>query len=134
MPAYFVDSWFLIAVGNRLDDEHRAASRIEQRLAGARFVTHDGILSEVLTYFCEAGAFHRQRGVAMVRRALRDFTVEPMTRTLFIRGMDRYAARLDKEYSHVDCMSMIVMEDLAIQHVLTNDHHFQQEGFTLVNA
>jgi predicted nucleic acid-binding protein len=70
----------------------------------------------------------------MVRRALRDFTVEPMTRTLFIRGMDRYAARLDKEYSHVDCMSMIVMEDLAIQHVLTNDHHFQQEGFTLVNA
>ena len=48
--------------------------------------------------------------------------------------MDRYERRLDKGYSLVDCMSMVVMEDLDIQHVLTNDRHFQQAGFTLVYA
>ena len=133
MPAYFVDSWFLIAACNRLDSDYAAALRLEQRLAGARFITHDGVLSEVLTYFCEAGAFHRQHGVAMVRRALRDFAVEPMTRDLFMRGLERYAARLDNEYSHIDCVSMVVMEDTGIQHVLTNDHHFTQAGFTVVS-
>jgi predicted nucleic acid-binding protein len=29
---------------------------------------------------------------------------------------------------------MIVMEDHGIHHVLTNDHQFEQAGFTLVNA
>jgi len=133
MPAYFVDSWFLIAISNHFDNDYSAARRIEARLAGAPLVTHDGVLSEVLTYFCEFGAFNRQRGAATVRRALRDFAVQPMTRDLFMRGLDLYARRLDKEYSHVDCMSMIVMEDHGIEHVLTNDHHFRQEGFTVVN-
>lgn len=133
MPAYFVDSWFLIAASNRLDGDFAAARRIESRLLGARFVTHDGVLSEVLTYFCEGGAFNRQQGVATVRRVLRDFVVEPLSRDLFMRGLELYARRIDKEYSHVDCISMIVMEDRGIQHVLTNDHHFTQAGFTVVN-
>jgi predicted nucleic acid-binding protein len=30
-------------------------------------------------------------------------------------------------------MSMEVMERRGITHVLTNDHHFRQEGFTVVN-
>ena len=133
MPAYFVDSWFLIAICNRLDDDHTAARRIEARLAAGRFVTHDGVLSEVLTYFCETGAFNRQRGVAMVRRALRDFSVEPLSRDLFLRGLELYARRIDKEYSHIDCISMVVMEGYGIQYALTNDHHFAQAGFVVVN-
>jgi len=44
-----------------------------------------------------------------------------------------YAARPDKAFSHVDCMSMVLMQNRGIQHVLTNDHHFAQAGFTLVN-
>ena len=41
--------------------------------------------------------------------------------------------RPDKEYSLVDCMSMTLMRERGITHVLTNDHHFRQEGFTVVN-
>jgi uncharacterized protein len=40
---------------------------------------------------------------------------------------------LDKAYSLVDCMSMSLMRERGITHILTNDHHFRQEGFTLVN-
>ena len=32
----------------------------------------------------------------------------------------------------VDCMSMVLMERRRITHILTNDHHFRQEGFILV--
>lgn len=38
-----------------------------------------------------------------------------------------------RTYSLVDCISMVVMEERGIQHVLTNDHHFTQAGFTVVN-
>ena len=44
-----------------------------------------------------------------------------------------YAARPDKEYSLVDCMSMVVMKARNIDHVLTNDRHFSQEGFVVVS-
>lgn len=38
--------------------------------------------------------------------------------------------RLDKEWSLVDCSSMIIMQQRNITEVLTTDHHFIQAGFT----
>jgi predicted nucleic acid-binding protein len=52
---------------------------------------------------------------------------------LFDAALDLYARRLDKEYSLVDCASMVLMKRHGIHHVLTNDHHFRQEGFVVVN-
>lgn len=43
--------------------------------------------------------------------------------------MDLYEQRLDKGYSLVDCISINVVRDRGITEVLTNDHHFEQEGF-----
>ena len=57
----------------------------------------------------------------------------PAGRDLFIRGLQLYEQRPDKEYSLVDCMSMTLMRERGIAHVLTNDRHFRQEGFTVVN-
>ena len=99
----------------------------------AHLVTHDAVLSEVLAYFSGYGAGSRTEAVGIVRRVLYEFEVIPGSRALFAAGLDRYAARPDKEYSHVDCMSMVLMENRGIHHVLTNDHHFAQAGFTLVN-
>jgi predicted nucleic acid-binding protein len=30
-------------------------------------------------------------------------------------------------------MSMVVMRERGITHVITHDHHFRQEGFTVVS-
>jgi hypothetical protein len=40
-----------------------------------------------------------------------------------------YSARPDKGYSLVDCISMQTMWREGIAEVLTNDRHFEQEGF-----
>lgn len=133
MRLYFLDSWYFIALWDRFDQDHATACRIEDALSGFRGVTHDGVLTEVLAYFSGSGPFARQRVVASVRRAMRDFTVKPLDRDLFLRGLELYSRRIDKEYSHVDCVSMSLMTELGIRSVLTNDHHFQQEGFTVVN-
>lgn len=133
MQTYFADAWYFIALFDRRDAHHPQVQRLMRQLSGHHVVSHDAVLTEVLTYFAGEGARARQLVVEGLRRAVLSYEVFPGTRALFIRGLDRYAARPDKAYSHVDCMSMVLMEELGIRHVLTNDHHFAQAGFTIVN-
>lgn len=134
MRTYFADAWFFIALFDRRDSHHHRVVRLAADVAGrAEIVTHDGVFGEVLTYFAEDGARARQLAIDGVRQSLRVHTAVEVNRALFTAALDRYAARPDKEYSLVDCMSMVLMEQRGIQHVLTNDHHFAQAGFVVVN-
>ena len=54
------------------------------------------------------------------------------TRELFLEGLTLYEARPDKEYSLTDCISMQAMRHEGLTEVLTNDHHFTQEGFHIL--
>ncbi len=51
------------------------------------------------------------------------------TTATFSAGLTLYRARLDKGYSLTDCISMETMRNEGITDVLTNDAHFEQEGF-----
>lgn len=133
MRTYFADTWFFIARVDRSDRHHARALGLERRLIGGRLLTHDYVLGELLTYFSGEGARARERAVEMVRRTRRADEVVESNSLLFDYALDRYSRRSDKEYSFVDCMSMELMERRGITHVLTNDHHFRQEGFTVVS-
>ena len=133
MARYFADSWFFIAVLDSADSHHHHARRLFERIRHVDVVTHDAVLTEVLAFFSDEGSQPRAHAAAAARRAIQYFHVVQADRTLFLRGLDRYERRTDKQYSLVDCMSMIVIEDYGIQHVLTNDHHFTQAGYIIVN-
>lgn len=134
MQTYFADAWFFIALFDRRDAHHSRALRLSLEIgAGMKVITHDAVYGEVLAFFAEDGVRARQLAVEGVRQSMRTHRVVPTDRALFQAGLDRYAARPDKEYSLVDCMSMVLMERLDIRHVLTNDHHFEQAGFVVVN-
>ena len=47
----------------------------------------------------------------------------------FKGGLALYERRPDKKYSLTDCITMNVMKREGIKEILTNDHHFAQEGF-----
>lgn len=59
-------------------------------------------------------------------RAVVEFVEEP----LLLEACDLYHQRPDKRWGLVDCASFVVMRRRGIQLVLTNDHHFEQAGFT----
>ena len=130
---YFADTWFFIAFSDRQDSHHRNARRLST-LASGRIVTHDAVLTEFLNFFAEDGQRIRAAAVATVRNALLKMTVAPTSGTFFTRALDLYERRDDKGYSLVDCMSMELMRARGITHVLTNDHHFAQAGFTVVSG
>jgi predicted nucleic acid-binding protein len=132
-PVYFADTWFFVALFDRRDPHHSRARRLALATAQMRVVTHDWVFTEVLAHFSDDGPGSRATAVQGVRQAVLSHEVVPATRALFIAGLDRYAERQDKQWSHVDCMSMVLMEQRGIRHVLTNDHHFTQAGFVVVN-
>jgi hypothetical protein len=48
---------------------------------------------------------------------------------LFERGLSLYLRRMDKDWSLTDCVSFVVMEEMALTDALTGDRHFEQAGF-----
>jgi predicted nucleic acid-binding protein len=58
--------------------------------------------------------------------------VVPQTTASFAAGLSLYDARPDKGYSLTDCISMETMRHEGITDVLTNDAHFDQEGFRAI--
>ncbi len=47
----------------------------------------------------------------------------------FQAGLALYKARLDKGYSLTDCIAMHTIRCEGLTEALTNDRHFEQEGF-----
>lgn len=131
---YFADAFWWIALGNPKDAWHARAIAWQASHPNAQFVTTEEILSELLAWFAVSGSAGRALASAMVRDILRDPTthVLPQTSADFAAALTLYEARPDKEYSMTDCRSMLALRALSISEVLTNDHHFTQEGFTIV--
>ena len=131
---YFGDTFWWIAVANPKDAWHARVLAWEAAHPHARFVTTEEILSEVLTWFAGTGPAGRAHASALVRGILGDPSTQvlPQTSADFSAALTLYEARSDKEYSLTDCRSMLALRRLGIFDVLTHDHHFTQEGFTIL--
>ena len=134
MRTVFADSLFWIARACPRDSWAEAARNAENSLGESRIVTTDEVLSEFLTALSKGGEALRRQAVKMVQAILADSNVKvvPQSRDSFLAGLDLYAQRADKSYSLTDCISMSVMKSESLNAVLTHDHHFTQEGFTVL--
>ena len=137
MREIFVDSAHYIALLNRRDQLHdRALNTVLSPYddLAASFVTTDSVLREVLTHQSSFGPLAREAACLMVDELSTDrrITIVAQTPELFADGVQLYRRRLDKSYSMVDCMSMVVCRERGIQDVLTADRDFEQEGFTIL--
>ena len=134
MKTVFADAVYWIARVKPNDPWCDAAKAARDQLGQVRIVTTDEVLTEFLASLSKGGPTLRRTAVKMVRAILANpnIKVVPQSRHSFQKGLSRYESRDDKQYSLQDCISMNVMESEAIKEVLTNDHHFEQEGFTVL--
>jgi uncharacterized protein len=130
----FVDTWAHIALVFQEDQWHDAALALSRQLDAERrfFVTTEWVLTEFL-----GGVSHprlRLRATEYVRRLRKSPSVEihAATHEDWLRGFDYYAARPDKEWSLVDCLSVLVCQDRSITDVFSGDHHFEQAGLRIL--
>jgi len=130
----FADTLYWGAVLHPLDQYRAQVIRAREALGEIRLVTTDEVLTELLDGLAQLGTHLREAAARAVRRVLNDrrVTVHPQSRESFLAGLRLYEQRNDKGYSLVDCISMTTMRRQRIMEVLTNDHHFIQEGVKVV--
>ena len=136
MPArlLFADTFYWVALLNPRDAFHSTVMSYSQTLGSARIVTTDEVFTEILNFWSGYGPYWRGSAVAQVRDLRYDQSIDvlPQTRTDFDHALALFEARPDKGYSLTDCRSMLALRALNMTEVLTNDHHFTQEGFTIL--
>jgi uncharacterized protein len=131
MTALFADTFYWIALADSTDSAHQRALTFTAERATSLIVTTDEVLTEYLTFFSTAPESFRRRAAQGVDGLLTSAVVRviPQSRESFLAGLQLYRARPDKGYSLVDCISMQTMRREGLIEVLTNDRHFEQEGF-----
>lgn len=134
MKRLFADTLYWIALANPSDQWHPAARQAEADHVGAQIVTTEEVLTEPLAALAGVGLKRRAQAAAMVRAILAapDILVLPQSHESFMNGLELYERRADKGYSLTDCISMNACRQQGITDILTNDHHFTQEGFTVL--
>lgn len=133
MKKVFVDTVYWIANANPKDQWRQAAEDAREQLGNARLVTTEEVLTEFLTALSKRPRL-RDIAVRVVRGILGNPNVRviPQSRDSFQKGLRRYEERPDKGYSLQDCISMNAMDSESITEILTNDRHFEQDGYTVL--
>src|SRR5262249_37309694 len=134
MRPLFADTFYWIALLNRRDIWYRRVVALSRTLGRRLLLTTEWVLAEFLAFYSAAGAVTRQRAVEKTREILQAPRIHVLSpsQAMFLDGLTLYESRPDKEYSLTDCISMHVMRREGLTDVLTNDHHFTQEGFHIL--
>lgn len=134
MKAIFADSQYWIALLNPKDPYYCSAKRNSEKYFNRNTITSEMVLVEVLTFLGKFGYKKREKVYKFVAALQKrpDVRIIPQTTELFRRSLEFYAKRLDKKYSLVDCSSMVLMKEQGLNEIYSNDHHFEQEKFTLL--
>lgn len=130
----FADTFYWLALARPRDSWHASAWAWAQANTDSRLVTTDDVLVEFLNALAGSGPLGRAYAARTVHDIRNDPQVDVLsqTRADFDAALAFYEARLDKGYSLTDCRSMNALRGLGVSEVLTNDHHFTQEGFTIL--
>lgn len=134
MKVVFADTLYWVAIIKPRDQWADAAHKAKDSLGNAILITTDEILTEFLNILARGGPQLREQAGKMVSAIMDNPNVRviPQTRDSFLKGLSLYGQRADKGYSMTDCISMHTMSSESVTEVLTNDHHFGQEGFTVL--
>lgn len=128
----FVDTAGWVALFNPDDPTHQAAKSFWQELLAERpkeIVTTEYVLLETYTFLRRHGGlgaavtFHE----TLAESAL--VKIVEITADIRDKAWEMFRKYEDKDFSFVDCTSLVVMQGHGLSHAFSLDEHFQQMGF-----
>jgi len=127
----FLDTAYAIALSVEPDEHHERAEKLAVQLETeqTRLVTTRAILLEIGNSLSKHR--YRQAAAKLLDALEEDSSVEivPLSEELYGQALELFRSRTDKEWSLVDCASIIVMQQRGLTEILTTDEHFKQAGF-----
>lgn len=131
MRFIFADTGYWVALLNSRDNLHTKAVKLSKDIQPAHIVTSEMVLTEVLNDFSKRGDHLRLETVNFIEslRKHPNTTIIPQTSEQFQDALGLYKQRLDKAWSHTDCVSFLIMKEHVISDALAYDKHFLQAGY-----
>ena len=129
-----IDTWGWITLSNKREPRHKEIKAFYEglRLKKGVFYTTDYILDETITLLFRHLPFKTaKQGLEKIERGISEnyLILEWATKERFKRARDLRLKFQDKpKISFTDLTSMVVMKELRIKDVLTEDDHFTQVG------
>ena len=129
----FLDTSGLLALLGRDDLHHLAAMRLMQDLGRQQppLFTSDWVLTELLASSSRQPMRDAAARMTSVLRASKATEIEPASREGWDAAFALYRERRDKEWSLVDCSSILICQARGAQRVFSNDRHFAQAGLEI---
>lgn len=138
MVSTFVDTGYLVAIAHERDQWHAAALAARKRLGSTPLVTTDEVLVEFLAAFSSAGRVRRTHSEATGRQnGTRYLDVAQCDRRSTVsRVIPRWTGKIRESRGEGVQSGRLRFHECSagegITRALTNDHHFEQEGFTVL--
>jgi uncharacterized protein len=134
LKSVFVDTAFWVSFFNDRDSLHPLARNLTVDYNDHLWVTTDAVLWETLNFYSRFPKSQKIYLAEQLEMIFSDTNIEIITsgQNWLRATAEFYRKRADKEWSGVDCFSMLVMQSKNIQAVLTTDQHFRQAGFYAV--
>lgn len=130
MPELLIDTSYAVALVSKADCHHMAARQLANEIRlRYRLVVTQAVCLEIGNSL--ARSHSRAEGVRLLTELQTDNGIVkvPMNDDLFSQAFSLFAQRADKEWSLIDCVSFVVMNERGITRALTADSHFEQAGF-----
>lgn len=129
-PELLIDTSYAVALVSKADRYHTAAQRLASQIRlRFRLVVTQAVCLEIGNFL--ARSHSRAEGVRLLTELQTDKGVVkvPMSENLYDAAFSLFSKRPDKEWSLIDCVSFVVMNERGITDALTADGHFEQAGF-----
>ncbi len=133
MDPVFVDTGGWAALFVRGEKGHSAAAQLYQQLRseGRKFITTNYVLVELMALLSSPLRLPRATQFQYIDsiRASKVLDIVHVDTQMDSAAYAFLKTRADKEWSLVDAVSFLVMQEYKITEALTTDHHFEQAGF-----
>jgi len=128
----FIDTGFVIALVNQRDQYHPQALELADKYEGYPSLVTDAVLLEIGNALSRG---YKREAIEIIEQFLtsEEVKVVYLTPELFDEAFGLYKEYQDKEWSLVDCISLVVMRGRGVKQVLAFDHHFVQMGFEVLS-
>jgi predicted nucleic acid-binding protein len=134
MKNIFVDANAWIAISSKRDRLHEPAIKLNRTLlqSGYRYFTTNFVLDETCTgLLMHVGHFAAVDFGDRIRTA-QVVDVIHVSEEIEEAAWQFFRRHSDKQFSFTDCTTFVVMRQLNLTEAFTNDHHFEQAGFSIL--
>lgn len=133
MADLFVDTsgWACWAVGRQAFHARAVGALNNCWSSGGRALTTSYVLAELTALLTSPLRVSKAQQIQLLRAIRTDPVIEvvPAGPALDAAAWLLWESRPDKDWTIVDCVSFVLMQQRGLTDAVTTDHHFEQAGF-----